>query len=94
MKEIIGRAWTRFGMMKLLNFVPNKTYLKVAYYLRNHKKLDLDNPKTFSDKINWLKLNYRDDEYSKIVDKAEFKHYVDEKVGGGILLRPIKSITV
>lgn len=82
MKKIIARAWTWFGKHKLLNFVSDLTYIKIAYYLNNHIKLDLDNPKTFNEKLNWLKINYRDEEYYQIVDKAEFKHYVDKKIGG------------
>lgn len=87
MENIVGRIWTRLGMMKLLNFVPNKVYLKIAYFLINHKKLNLHNPKTFSDKLNWLKLYYRDENYYKIVDKAEFKAFVDEKIGSGYTVK-------
>lgn len=82
-KLIFKRIWTGLGNRKLLNFVSDKTYLKIAYYTKNLIKLNLDNPKTYFEKLNWLKIHYRDDSYSKIVDKAEFKNYVAEKLGAG-----------
>lgn len=52
-------------------------YSKVGYYL------DLDNPKTFNQKIQWLKLNYLNPAMPRCVDKAEFKNYIDEQLGKG-----------
>lgn len=82
-KSIFKRVWTGLGNRKLLNFVSDKAYLKIAYYTKNHIKLDLDNPKTYFEKLNWLKIHYRDDRYPRIVDKAEFKNYVIENLGAG-----------
>lgn len=45
--------------------------------------LDLDNPKTFNEKLNWLKLHGRNPEYTRMADKYEFKNYVTEKLGPG-----------
>ena len=52
-------------------------YKNVGYYL------DLKNPKTFNQKIQWLKLNYYDKALERCVDKAEFKNYIDEQLGEG-----------
>lgn len=49
------------------------------YYLG--KKADLKNPKTFNEKLQWLKLNNRRPEYTRMADKYEAKHYVAEKIG-------------
>ena len=90
MKKIISRTWTWLGARRLLKFIPDKTYIKIAYYLNNHIKLNLDEPRSFNEKLNWLKLNYRDDSYYKIVDKASFKDYVDNKIGGGYTIKTYK----
>ena len=45
--------------------------------------MDLDNPKTFNQKIQWLKLNYLNPAMPRCVDKAEFKNYIDEQLGKG-----------
>ena len=45
------------------------------------EKLDLKNPKTFNEKLQWLKLYDRKDIYTTMVDKYEAKKYVSEKIG-------------
>src|SRR5699024_2612752 len=45
------------------------------------KKLNLNNPQTFNEKIQWLKLYDRKKIYTKLVDKYEVKEYVKRKIG-------------
>jgi hypothetical protein len=45
------------------------------------KELNLDNPQTFSEKLQWLKLYNRKPEYTKMVDKYEAKKYVADIIG-------------
>lgn len=45
--------------------------------------MNLKNPKTFNEKINWIKLYYRNDLMTRIVDKYEFKNYIKEQLGDG-----------
>jgi len=61
--------------------LPDKVYLKICYKLATGKKLDLKNPKTFNEKLQWLKLYDRKPEYTTMVDKYEAKKYVAEKIG-------------
>lgn len=56
-------------------------YLKICYRLIMGKKLDLENPQTFSEKLQWLKLHDRKPEYTKLVDKYECKKIIAEKIG-------------
>ena len=46
-------------------------------------KPDLKNPKTFNEKLNWLKLHDHNPIYHKMVDKYEVKSIVKEKIGDG-----------
>lgn len=64
-----------------LNFLPDKKFLEVVYEFRMNKKLNLENPKTFNEKLQWLKLYDRNPEYTKMVDKYEVKKYVSEIIG-------------
>ena len=41
-----------------------------------NKKLNLKNPQTFNEKLQWLKLYDRKPEYTQMVDKYEAKKYV------------------
>lgn len=56
-------------------------YLKLLYNLNFNKQLNLKNPQTFSEKIQWLKLYNRKQEYTQLVDKAEVKQYVKKIIG-------------
>ena len=60
---------------------PDKIYLKYLYRLTFNNKLNLENPQTFSEKIQWLKLYNRKSEYTQLVDKAEVKQYVEKVIG-------------
>ena len=73
--------FTRLDRRKFLRVLPDKTYLKICFRLKMNKRLDLKNPQTFNEKLQWLKLYDRKDEYSKLVDKIEVKNYVASIIG-------------
>lgn len=56
-------------------------YLKLMFRNRLGYKLNLDDPKTFSEKLQWLKLNYRHPIHTKMVDKYEAKKLVSGIIG-------------
>lgn len=80
-KRIPRRFWRKFTKTKIYNYIPDKWAVKIKY--RNHfnKKLDLKNPKTFNEKLQWLKLYDRKPEYTTMVDKLAVKQYVADKIG-------------
>lgn len=61
--------------------IPDDKYLKIIYKSILKKDLNLDNPTTFNEKLQWLKLNDRNPEYTKMVDKYEVKEYVSNIIG-------------
>ena len=64
-----------------LNLLPDRIYLKFMYRHCTGKKLNLKNPQTFNEKLQWLKLHDRNPEYSIMVDKYAVKQYIANKVG-------------
>lgn len=70
----------------LMKFLPDDVYLKICYRLKMHKKLNLKNPKTFNEKLQWLKLYNRKPEYTMMVDKYKVREYVKEKIGEEYLI--------
>mgnify|MGYP004532929915 CR=1 FL=1 len=66
---------------KILRILPDKIYLKIKYYIRFKKKLNLHNPETYNEKIQWLKLYDRKKIYTTMVDKYEVKNYVANIIG-------------
>ena len=59
----------------------DKLYLKIQFKLRMGEALNLVNPQTFSEKLQWLKLYDRNPLYSRLVDKYEVKEYVSSVIG-------------
>ena len=85
-KEILKNPLLLFvtlGHRELLNWMNDETYLKIAYRIKMGKKLNLNPPVTFNEKLQWLKLHDRRPEYTTMVDKYEAKKWVADKIGGG-----------
>ena len=61
--------------------IPDKIYLKILYKMITGKKLNLKNPQTFNEKIQWLKLYDRNPEYTRLVDKYAVREYIKETLG-------------
>lgn len=70
----------------VFSFLPDKIYLKWKYKIYFGKKLDLDNPSTFNEKLQWLKLNDRNPFYTELVDKYEVRKYVADTIGKEYLI--------
>lgn len=75
------RKILRYILFKTARLWPDKIYLKWYFYSRVGYKLDLNNPKTFNEKLQWLKLNNRKPEMVKMVDKVDAKEYVAKIIG-------------
>lgn len=67
--------------MKIAHLIPDKAYLKYMYQAHFGKKLNLKSPKTFNEKLQWLKLYNRDLRQIKLVDKYEVKNYIASTIG-------------
>lgn len=80
-KRIPRRFWRKFTKTKLYNYIPDKWAVKIKYRNHFYKKLDLKNPQTFNEKLQWLKLYDRKPEYTTMVDKLAVKQYVADKIG-------------
>lgn len=62
--------------------IPNdETYLKLYWKLSMDYPLNLENPQTFNEKLQWLKLHNRKEEYVTLVDKYAVKEYVAKQIG-------------
>ena len=66
----------------------DEDFLKMQFKNVFGYPLDLDNPKTYSEKLQWLKLYDRKPEYTMMVDKYEVKKYVLPKLEKSISLKP------
>lgn len=80
-KSINGRA----------HLLSDKTYLELLYRANFGKKINLDSPITFSEKLQWLKLNDRNPIYTELVDKYLVRGFVSKKIGDEYLI-PILGV--
>lgn len=66
---------------KFLGFLPDKLFLSLRFRCKMGYWINWKNPSTYNEKLQWLKLYNRKDEYSRLVDKYEVKKYVQKIVG-------------
>lgn len=59
----------------------DEKYIKLLYRLNFNKDIDLNEPRTYNEKLQWLKLHDRKDIYTNMVDKYEAKKYVSNIIG-------------
>ena len=74
----------KLGLSILMHFgtwIPDALYLKIMFRLKMGYILNLKTPKTFNEKLQWLKLYNRKPEYTRIVDKLAVKDYVADCIG-------------
>lgn len=74
-------ALARLLMYKTAKLWSDKIFLRIIYYINTHKRLNLDNPKSFNEKLQWLKLYNRKPEYIIMADKVKAKEWVAERIG-------------
>ena len=79
--KIERKLWWILKMDERLKGWDDERYLRLLYRMRIGHPLDLDNPKTFNEKLQWLKLHDRNSLYTTLVDKAEVKPWVAERIG-------------
>ena len=86
MKNILQRGICRLARNGRLNWMPDKLYLQVMYIANMWKILNLKNPKTFNEKLQWLKLYDRKPEYTMMVDKYRVREYIAKTIGEEYLI--------
>lgn len=86
-KKILKNREMRIKILRLLSFIPDRLMIKTQYRVYMGKKLDLKNPKRFTEKIQWYKLNYRNPKMIDCVDKYEVREYLKQHGYTDILTR-------
>lgn len=71
---------------KKIIFLTDKFFIKMKYYYVFHKKLNLQNPQSFNEKLQWIKLYDRNIIYSTLVDKYEVKKYLKDKIDNSMII--------
>lgn len=73
-------------LKRALKPLPDRQYIRLYFYLRLKRKLNLENPKHLNDKLQWMKFNYRFPLQTVVSDKYLVRAYVEKKVGKEYLI--------
>ena len=88
-KKFIKNPYKIFNVLatkQCFHWLKDETYVKLAYRASIGKKLSLNNPQTFNEKLQWLKLYDRKSEYTMMADKYLVRKYIAEKLGEEYLI--------
>ncbi len=80
-KRIYGAFILNLSKTSFSHLISDKHFLKMQYKAAFGKKLNLNNPATYNEKLQWLKLYDRNPNYTKMVDKYEVKEHVANLIG-------------
>lgn len=81
--QLIVTLFNEKGMLKILS---DRMQIKLIWWSQFGKKINLNNPKTFCEKLQWLKLYDHNPLYSSLVDKYAVRQYVANKIGTQYLI--------
>lgn len=66
--------------------ISDAVFIKWQYRLMFKRKLSINPPLHYNEKIQYMKLYYRTDLMQKVVNKIEVRDYVKEKIGDHLLI--------
>jgi len=85
-KNIIKSQQIRFFILKVFDFIPDKLMIFIQYKVSTGRWLKLNNPKRFTEKIQWYKLYYRNNIITQCSDKYGVREFVSSKGLSNILV--------
>lgn len=82
----MNKWFERFDRRHFFDWMPDSWYLQMKYKQYMGYSLNLSNPKTFNEKLQWLKLHDRKPEYTMMVDKYAVRKYIADTIGEEYLI--------
>ena len=90
-RNIIKSRDLRVKLLTFLSWVPDSIMLRLQYWLQTGRRLNLKNPKRFTEKLQLYKMKYRNPDMLRCTDKYEVRKYIEEK-GFGEYLIPLIGV--
>ena len=85
-RQILIAIYNNIVHTGVTNILSDDVYLRLTYFIRFGKKLNLNDPITFNEKMQWLKLYNHNKDYVKMVDKITVKKYVSKIINKDIVV--------
>lgn len=77
---------TAVYLLSKCHFLRDEQYIAIKYFVLFGKTINLNQPKSFNEKLQWLKLYYHDPKYPALVDKLLVRDYVASIIGEQYLI--------
>lgn len=90
-KKILPSKSVRLKILSLLNLIPDSLMIRLQYFIKTGRRLNLKHPKRYTEKLQWYKLNYRDEKMRNASDKYRVREYVQSK-GLEDILNPLYGV--
>lgn len=68
------------------NWMSDEQWCRWMFKLKIGRKPNLDNPQSYTEKVQWLKLHDHNKLYPRIIDKYEVREYIEQKIGSEYLI--------
>lgn len=79
--RVFSRAFAHFARTHECRFLSDELYLKLSYKGNTGRKLNLDDPQRYTEKLQWMKIYDHNPLYTTMVDKAAAKEWATEIIG-------------
>lgn len=76
-KKIIRSRVLRGRILNALHFIPDKSMLRIQYWIKTGRRLNLKKPERFTEKLQWYKLYYKNELMPQCVNKYRVREYVE-----------------
>ena len=80
------KFYLRYIFIFLTKWIPDNIYLKLVYFIKTGKRLDFDNLVSYNEKLQYLKLNEKNDLFNILVDKYRVRKYIADNFGEKFLI--------
>ena len=90
-KKLIPNQDFRLKLLNFADIIPDRLMIELQYWIKTGRRLNLKNPKRYTEKLQWYKLFYRHPLMTKCSDKFSVREYVESK-GLKEILNPLYGV--
>lgn len=76
-------------LRRMSHILPDSVYIGFRYKMKLGKFPHLKKPRTFNEKMQWLKIHDRKELYTRLVDKYEAKKFIEKVMGKEYVIKTL-----
>lgn len=80
-EKLFNKRVDKYLLANTSSYSTRRWVVEQMYYKKLGRFPNLDNPRSFNEKLQWMRFNYHDPLMTRCVDKCSFKDYIKEQVG-------------